>query len=555
MKISSPIKYAPAVIVLVSISLSAMAAEKSKAATQKRTLVHKVSGASRDAFKPSKLSASHSRPSSSAPPNESSPVVVDVVAGKDSGAIAGADVSDAEASAAVMPSVVSISADDDIPDQITTEFGHAVALKFSSPTKRVAVADPRIADVTVLSPTEALLVGRGVGTTNLVFWKASGETKTARATVTLDLEPLRDSLALALPGQKGVRVNEVSGSVLLTGSVSDTLAADSVLSLAEAYVRNINRHLGGGSPPGSADGQATSGADLAGGSNAQARAVSRVINALTVLAPQQVMLEVKIAEVSKTLLEQLGLTVQQSSGNLGTGVMRWGIMSDVLGGNAAVAGLLFKKGKTLIDLDAQKSDSLVKILAEPNIVAMSGQQGSFLAGGRLLIPVSQPSTTGNTIQLAEREVGIGLKFLPTVLDNGRINLMVAPEVSEIAKEGVSLSSSTASTSLLPFITTRRVSTTVQLRDGQSLVIGGLLKNNTSQSVRAFPILGELPIIGPLFRSSQFAADKTELIVAVSATIVKPVDEAPELPTEKFMTPSRADFLMNGKMEGDTRGAK
>jgi pilus assembly protein CpaC len=307
---------------------------------------------------------------------------------------------------------------------------------------------------------------------------------------------------------------------------------------------------------------ATSAAAPGGASGAVtgSRAISRVINALKILAPQQVMLEVKIAEVSKTLLEQLGLTLQGSKPVIRNGqevgdVIKWGIMSDVLGGNAAIAGLLFNKGRNMIDLDAQKKDGLVKILAEPTIVAMSGQQGSFLAGGRLLIPVSQPSANGNTIQLAEREVGIGLKFLPTVLDNGRINLMVAPEVSEVAKEGVSLAAASGPTSLLPFITTRRVSTTVQLRDGQSLIIGGLMKNNVSQTVRALPLLGELPILGPLFRSSQFAADKTELVVAVSVTIVKPVDEVPALPTDKFITPSRGEFLFKGKMEGNAGGAK
>ncbi len=457
---------------------------------------------------------------------------------------------------------VSVSGETLDHNNINLDFGHAITLKFDSPALRISVADPKVADVTMVSPSEAILVGKAIGTTNLVYWGRSGETRAMHATVKLDLAPLRNSLALALPAEKGIEVHSASGAVLLTGSVSDTIAADTALTLAEAYIANMGRLLGGSagnstaisinSPSGTTS-SPPGGSGSPGGPSGSSPG-ARIVNSLKISAPQQVMLEVKIAEVSKTLLEQLGLTLQGANG---TGnAIKWGIMSDVLGGNAAIAGLLFNNGKNLIDLDAQKRDGLVKILAEPNIVAMSGQQGSFLAGGRLFIPVTQPGVSGSTTTLAEREVGIGLKFLPTVLDNGRINLMVAPEVSEIAKEGVALvATANGAASLLPFITTRRVSTTVQLRDGQSIVIGGLIKNNVSQTVRAIPILGELPILGPLFRSSEFASDKTELVVAVSATIVKPTDETPALPTDKFTTPSRGDFLLKGKMESNTGSDK
>lgn len=327
------------------------------------------------------------------------------------------------------------------------------------------------------------------------------------------LTPLSTSLRQALPLEQAIELQLASGSVVLGGSVSNTLAADAVLGLTEAYLRR--------------SGGATAGP-------------SRIINLLRVRDAQQVVLDVRIAEVSKTLLDKLGLKVQAGGG----GDVRWNVLSSFLGGGSAGAGLLFRNGNA-VNLEAEKRDGLVKILAEPSIVAMSGQEGSFLVGGKVFIPITQSSgAAGNAVTLQEREFGVGLKFVPTVLDGGRISLKVAPEVSEISRESVS-----AGSTLLPAFTTRRVSTTVQLQDGQSLVIGGLLRNNSSASSNAFPFLGELPIIGALFRSSQFAADLTELVVVVRASLVQATDAAPALPTDTVTTPSRPEFFMERRLQG------
>ena len=201
-----------------------------------------------------------------------------------------------------------------------------------------------------------------------------------------------------------------------------------------------------------------------------------------------------------------------------------------------------------VNLDAQKNDSLIKILAEPTLIAMSGQEGSFLVGGRVFIPVPQSSGGGApVITLVEREFGVGLKFVPTVLDGGRINLKVAPEVSEIG-ESITFQSGT-NTTVLPLFTTRRVSTTVQLFEGQSLVIGGLVRNNITETIKAFPFLGELPIIGALFRSTKFQSDRTELVILVSPSLVKATNKPVTLPTDKFIPPSRGELFVNGKLEG------
>jgi pilus assembly protein CpaC len=331
------------------------------------------------------------------------------------------------------------------------------------------------------------------------------------------LTPLSTSLRQALPLEQAIELKLASGSVVLGGSVSNTLAADAVLGLTEAYLRR--------------SGGVTAGP-------------SRIVNLMRVRDAQQVVLDVRIAEVSKSLLDKLGFKVQAAGG----GDVRWNVLSSFLGGGNASAGLLFRNGNT-IDLDAEKRDGLVRILAEPTIVAMSGQEGSFLVGGKVFIPITQSSgAAGSAVTLQEREFGVGLKFVPTVLDGGRISLKVAPEVSEISRESVSNGSGDGST-LLPAFTTRRVSTTVQLQDGQSLVIGGLLRNNSSASSNAFPFLGELPIIGALFRSSQYAADLTELVVVVRASLVQATDTAPALPTDTVTTPSRPEFFMERRLQG------
>jgi pilus assembly protein CpaC len=258
------------------------------------------------------------------------------------------------------------------------------------------------------------------------------------------------------------------------------------------------------------------------------------------------MLEVRVAEVSKTLLDKLGAQV---SGRGKIGDVRWSILSSFLAGGVlgqpAAAGQLAFSG---LDIDAEKRNGLIKILAEPTIVAVSGHEGSFLAGGVIFLPT--PAALGQAPGLQEYPFGISLKFVPTVLDNGRISLKVAPEVSEVSSEGVSYSVGNT-TLILPRINKRNVSTTVQLRDGQSLVIGGLLRNDITQSIKRFPILGDVPVLGALFRSSNFVAEKTELVVIVSPSLVKPTDSAPPLPTDSFVPPTTKEFFIDGKLQHDS----
>ena len=303
--------------------------------------------------------------------------------------------------------------------------------------------------------------------------------------------------------------------------------------LAAAFVRRPVQAL-----------NAVSKIDPAAPAAAPAAAGVRVVNLLNVSAPQQVMLEVKIAEVSKTMLEKLeaGATLKYASGSWATT-----LLSNFLTGSSGGLFDARKSNGNQLTFEAQKQDGLVRILAEPNVMAISGQEGSFLAGGKIFIPVAQDN---NKVTLEEKEFGVGLRFTPTVLSGGRINLKVAPEVSELSREGVGFTASgLPGSAILPLITTRRASTTVQLYDGQSFAIGGLIKNNLTTSLKGLPILGEVPILGALFRSTDFQQDRTELVFVITAHLVKPLPPNYTLPTDGVVAPSRAELLLGGRLEG------
>ncbi len=227
-----------------------------------------------------------------------------------------------------------------------------------------------------------------------------------------------------------------------------------------------------------------------------------------------------------------------------------GIGSNLLSGSAGLLSAI-KNSTNGISIDLEKNDGLIKILAEPNLVAISGQEASFLAGGKIFIPVSRANnaTGGSTITLEEKDYGVGVKCTPTVLEGGRIHLKVAPEVSELSQTGSPFTTVGGSTAVLPSFTTRRAQTTVQLMDGQSLAIAGLIKNNVTESVRKLPFLGDVPILGPLFRSSEFQGDRSELMFVITPRLVKPIGQSPVLPTDAFVPPSRTEFLLEGRLEG------
>jgi pilus assembly protein CpaC len=181
-------------------------------------------------------------------------------------------------------------------------------------------------------------------------------------------------------------------------------------------------------------------------------------------------------------------------------------------------------------------------------MAISGQEGTFLVGGKFYIPVAQDN---NRVTLEEKEFGVGLRFTPTVLGGGRINLRVAPEVSELSREGIGISATGFNgIAIMPVVTTRRATTTVQLYDGQSFAIGGLIKSNLVANLKGLPVLGELPVLGALFRSTDYQQDRTELVFVITAHLVKPLSgNGYELPTDKVGEPTRAGLMLGGRLDG------
>ena len=421
------------------------------------------------------------------------------------------------------------------PAQLSLYMGKSTMMRLQEAVLYRSVGNPDVVQAMLVAPDTLYIAGVDVGTTNMIMQGKSGVCSVVDVTVSLDPAALRTTLAAVLPDEKNIVVTTAADTIVLSGSVSDASAAARAGELAAAYVRRPVRALQTPKEEGAAAAPVAAAAPPAG---------VRVINMLGVSAPQQVLLEVKIAEVSKTLIESLeaGASFKFSSGSWATTVLA-NFLSGTTGGSLSAT----KTNGNQIALGADKHDALVRMLAEPNVMAISGQEGTFLAGGKFYIPVAQDN---NRITLEEKEFGVGLRFTPTVLGGGRINLHVAPEVSELSREGIGVTATgIAGTSILPVITTRRASTMVQLRDGQSFAIGGLLKNNLVSNLKALPGLGEIPVLGALFRSTDYQQDRTELVFVVTAHLVKPLPPDYSLPTDALVVPTRGEMLFGGKLEG------
>ncbi|WP_137174030.1 type II and III secretion system protein family protein [Massilia sp. HP4] len=433
--------------------------------------------------------------------------------------------------------------------------GKSLIKRFCTPASQVTVGDPKVANVVVPNSGEVVIVARSVGTTNLIVSGRDKKSTVIDIAVGVDTAALRSQIDTLFPQEKGIRIGSSGNALILSGMVSDAIVASQLVELASAFQAaaapsGADASAGAGSPSPAGVGAPAAAA----GGAATESAGARVLNMLTIAAPQQVMLEVKIAEVSKSLVDQLGAKAGFSKTN---GNWTYGIASALLSGGAGTIGGVGTGIKELT-VDGEKRDGLVKILAEPNVMAISGQEASFLAGGKIFIPVAQSGAAGaNTITLEEKEYGVAVKFMPTVLAGGRINLRVAPEVSELNREGIGISASgtgSGATAILPSFTTRRASTTVQLLDGQSFAIGGLIRNNVTSNIKRFPFLGEVPVLGTLFRSSDFQNDRTELVFIVTPRLAKPMEAVPALPTDKYVQPTRAEFLLGGQHEGKPAAA-
>ena len=378
---------------------------------------------------------------------------------------------------------------------------------------QVSIAD---LDVLLLSPKDLFLRGKKAGVTNVIVQDESAACYLLDVVVAIDPAALQAKLAELMPGETGIVVKGFDNAIVLTGEVRDAVTLDEALRVASAY----------------GDGK-------------------RVVNLLRVTAPQQVMLEVKIAEVSKTLLDKFGIDFARmftSADGLTSKTM-----TGVFGGAAALFGKASPGGggnSLLVGVNAQKKDGLVRVLAEPNIMAISGQTASFNSGGKIFIPVAHTRDIGgSTVTLEEKPFGVSLKFSPVVLEGDRVNLKLVSEVSELAQTGSPFTTTGGVTAVLPSLTSRSIDTAVQLRDGQSFAVAGLIRNNITETLSRFPVLGELPIFGALFRSTEFQKDQTELIFIVTPRLVKPGSNLPA-PTDYHGEPTRAGTILLGRAEGE-----
>lgn len=453
--------------------------------------------------------------------------------------------------------------------------GKSTLLKLPNPIKRISVGSPGVADVMLINPQEIYILGKIVGMTNITLWTKDGKSTVIDVTVLMDVTALKHQLQAIMPDEKDIQITAAGDSLIVSGMVSNTLKADRVIALADAFVRTsvLNMMLNLQSDQPAAGGQAGGG-----GQGMQAMQVLRqgaqdeknspgagsglgnfkVINLLGVRDHQQVMLEVKVAEVNRTEAEKLGFDFQGAMRKTGSAWTQ--VMAGLIGGSPA--SLLLGKNLPISStplggaseggsflIDAEKTDNVIKVLAEPNIVAISGQEASFLVGGEIMIPVT--SGVGGAVRLQSKQFGVGLVFLPTVLEEGRINLRVNPEVSELVSFQQVASTGLGAIVAVPTFKTRRISTTVQLRDGQSLAIGGLLQDNFKEQIKRFPMLGEVPVLGALFSSSNYLMDKTELMIIVTPRLVQPLQPDHAIPTDAFIRPGRGELLLQGRLERET----
>lgn len=408
--------------------------------------------------------------------------------------------------------------------QITLGMNKGTLIRLDRPAANVFIANPKIADVQVRSPQLIYIFGTGEGETTLFAVDSSDRVLySANVSVANNLDQIRQMLKVALPTSE-IDVQTFSGIIFLSGAVPSPAAIEEAGRLVQGFVGEKQV----------------------------------IVNKLTTATPVQVNLQVKIAEVSRSILKEVGANIatrDQTGGflfNLSRGrnfvnitgnpgsPTRYNINVPLDGRTAiAAAGKLFGlDAATAIDALAQ--EGLVTILAEPNLTSVSGETASFLAGGEFAIPV--PDSNG-TVVIQYKEYGVGLAFTPTVLSGERITMRVRPEVSELSQAG----SITVNNITVPGITTRRAETTVELGSGQSFMIAGLLRNSTGSSVDKMPFLGDLPILGSLFKSDRFQRNETELVIVVTPYLVQPTNaQNIKLPTDGYKAPNDLERWLLGK---------
>ena len=458
-------------------------------------------------------------------------------------------------------------------ETLTVPLYKSRVLPIGAAAARVSVGNPDIADILILRASQIYILGKDLGTTNVFLWdKNDALIGAVEIVVTHDLQALKKKLHDLLPNEM-IEVHSAQRNIILSGNVSNVQNMEAALRIARGY---FARFTAVDSTEFESDSYTGSRESSAG----------EVINLMSVGGVQQVMLEVKVAEISRTELRRLDVrfnAILQGSdrwkyGGVNGGAtfpdavfppndLRIPVFDNVAPFGPAIdefapndlfiedkglfASLLTSNALFNVAFDAAKENGLAKILAEPTLTTQTGQEAEFLSGGEFPVPVPR-GDYGVTIEF--KEFGVGVKFLPVVLDSNRINLQLNINVSELVSGntvGISVDGVT-STFLIPSLTKRSAMATVELADGQTIGIAGLINENMREVVTKFPGLGDIPGLGALFRSQDFIKGETELLILVTPHLAKPLgrDEV-RLPTDGFADPGETAWFTLGQLEGRT----
>ncbi len=428
-------------------------------------------------------------------------------------------------------------------NDVTLSVGTGRMVRLGGTMTDLFVANDAIADVQVRSPNQIYIFGKAAGTTTVYATDRGGRViYSANVRVGQNLGSVDQLLATAMP-EANITATPLQGTVLLTGTVADPADAEEAERLVQAFVG----------------------------------AETQVISRLRTATPQQVMLQVRIAEVNRSFIRDVGMNLlsRDNSGGFifGIGQGNAGTITDRLSGiNNPATGLPNVLGTNyqfanndvgttlgfagrllgmdlLSTLNLAENNGLATTLAQPTLTALSGETASFLAGGEFPIPISQSL---GSVTIEYKQYGVGLAFTPTVLEDGRISMRVRPEVSELSTEG----SIRFNGFEVPALVTRRTETTVELGSGQSMVLSGLLRNVSNNAIERAPFLGNLPIIGALFRSSRFRRAETELVIVVTPYLVRPVSANQiALPTDGFRSSNDAQRILMGQEHDGRTGER
>ncbi len=404
------------------------------------------------------------------------------------------------------------------PEVVTLGLNKSIVVDLPRPAKDVLVSSPAKADAIMRTPYRAYIIGQEIGQTNIFFFDEGGnQIVSLELIIERDLTALRSMMSRLLP-DGNILIDTINENIILTGTVNSQAEAGRAADIAARFA---------GDP-------------------------EKVMNMVSIIGRDQVMLKVTIAEMERSVSKQFGVNTSSliDSGSLAFNILTsnpFSISGSALSGTRLLA--TYTSGATTIDaaIRALEQQGLIKTLAEPTLTAVSGETASFLAGGEFPIPIG---TGDDGVTIEYKPFGVGLAFTPVVLSEGRISLRVKAEVSETTTDGAfSLGTGSNSTSVsVPGLKVRRTETTVEMSSGSSLVVAGLIKEETRQSLNGIPGIKDLPVLGGLFRSQEFQNSETELVIIITPYIVNPVHQSQlALPTDGMSQPSDVRAILFGRL--------